>query len=93
MNEFIMMKAIITITKKVLLSPITIKWVTCFTITFEERNGFYWFMKTTQKIDIMSAPKHGARKTRCSMTYEGIKMVERLSLRVKKQPSNQTFYA
>ncbi len=50
-------------------------------------------MKTTQKIDIMPASKHGGRKTRRSMTYEGIRMVERLSLRVKKQPSNQTFYA
>ena len=88
-----MTKAITTITKRVFLPPLTTKRVTCFTITFEERNGFYWYMKTTQKIDIMPAPIHGARKTRRSMTYEGIRMVERLSLRVKKQPSNQTFYA
>jgi len=88
-----MMKAIVTIMKKVLLSPLIVKWVTCFTITFEERNGFYRYMKTTQKIDIMPAPKHRARKTCYSVTDEGIRMVERLSLRVKKQPSNQTFYA
>jgi hypothetical protein len=49
-------------------------------------------MKTTQKIEIMPVAKHGARKTLCSITYEGIRMVERLRLRVEKQPANQTFH-
>jgi hypothetical protein len=86
-----MTKTIITIMKKVLLSPLKSNGKIASLLPCEECNGFYWQMNTTRKIDVMSVAEHGARKTSCSIAHEEIRMVERLCLCVKKQPSSQTF--